>query len=43
MSGAIILAAAVVGIVGIVIGIILAMGLPQAWLNHLKKKEKKAI
>ena len=27
----------------IVIGIILAMGLPQAWLNHLKKKEKKAI
>ena len=27
----------------IVIGIILAMGLPQAWLNHLQKKEKKAI
>ena len=27
----------------IVIGIILAMGLPQAWLNHLKKKEKKTI
>ena len=27
----------------IVIGIILAMGLPQTWLNHLKKKEKKAI
>ena len=27
----------------IVIGIILAMGLPHTWLNHLKKKEKKAI
>ena len=27
----------------IVIGIILAMGLPQTWLNHMKKKEKKAI
>ena len=27
----------------IVIGIILAMGLPQAWLNHLKKKEKQSI
>ncbi len=26
----------------IVIGIILAMGLPQAWLNHLKKKEKES-
>ena len=27
----------------IVIGIILAMGLPQVWLNYLAKKEKKAI